>query len=446
VKRYASPPAEVPRIERRQIPAGFAGSTRTAVHVARLIREGASDFYVRQKAIDILLERGVPAKDYLGEIDALFRWVQRNVRYTRDPFRVEVLHAPRRMLELKAGDCDDMTILLGAMVKSVGHPVRIVLTGPNGRRPDLFSHIYLEAGLHGKWIPLDATMPHPMGWSPRAPVRLVLPVEEKSTDDNATTSTTSGSRNGSARTRSGATTTTSSGSPSHRAGARAWLAEKPSARHSPRGNSGARSESESAMGSAANASAPQTQSLAQGAAPLLLAERTSGAASTAHNSTDGGTAAQLGTATAQSAAAGPSSATRLRPATVRAADASLAAGGHSPRGDGPAGGPRRGDLEGAGRPSSLGGYVRDAAALYRRFTQLPVRSIRRVAHSRLMPPIVVELGRLVGLIYRSDKWVGRPRNYIHYMEEQPRLVCDVAGRRLFLIGGRYRVTARGIEG
>lgn len=103
-------------------------------------------------------------------------------------------------------------------------------------------------------------------------------------------------------------------------------------------------------------------------------------------------------------------------------------------------------MEGARRPSSLGGYVRDAAALYRRFTQLPVRSIRRVAHSRLMPPVVVELGRLVGLIYRSDKWVGRPRNYIHYMEQQPRLVCDVAGRRLFLIGGDYRVTARGIEG
>ena len=100
----------------------------TAAHVGRLIRDGAGDFYVRQKAIDILMERGVPAKDYLGEIDALFRWVQRHVRYTKDPFRIEVLHSARRMLELKAGDCDDMTIVLGALIKSVGHPVRIVLT------------------------------------------------------------------------------------------------------------------------------------------------------------------------------------------------------------------------------------------------------------------------------------------------------------------------------
>ena len=72
----------------------------------------------------------------LGEIKALFEWVQRNIRYTKDPFRVEVLHSPRRMLELRAGDCDDMAILLGAMLLSVGHPVRLVVTGPDPLRPD----------------------------------------------------------------------------------------------------------------------------------------------------------------------------------------------------------------------------------------------------------------------------------------------------------------------
>ena len=63
----------------------------------------------------------------------------------------------------EAGDCDDMTILLGALVKSVGHPVRVVLTGPDSRRPGLFSHIYLEARHHDQWIPLDATMPYAWG-------------------------------------------------------------------------------------------------------------------------------------------------------------------------------------------------------------------------------------------------------------------------------------------
>ena len=90
---------------------------------------------MRRRVVDILMAQRVRARDYLGEIKALFEWVQSNIRYTRDPHRVELLHSARRMLELRAGDCDDMTILLGAMLQSIGHPVRIVVVGPNPSRP-----------------------------------------------------------------------------------------------------------------------------------------------------------------------------------------------------------------------------------------------------------------------------------------------------------------------
>ena len=165
-----------PRIRRLLVPKGRAGTLASAVLIGRLICDGAKDFVVRQTAIQIFRACGVPAKDRLGEVRALFEFVRRHVRYTRDIYRVELLHTARRMLQLGAGDCDDMTILLGALVKSVGHPVRIVLTGPDPRRPDLFSHIYLEARYHDQWIPLDATMPYEMGWSPRTPVRQVLSI------------------------------------------------------------------------------------------------------------------------------------------------------------------------------------------------------------------------------------------------------------------------------
>jgi hypothetical protein len=161
------------------IPQGYPGTQRTAAHLRALIREGAKDFYVRQKAIDILLEKGVKAKDYVGEIRALFEWVQRNVRYTKDPFRLEVLHSARRLLELRAGDCDDMSILLGAMLEAIGHPVRLALAGPDPVRPRLFTHVYLEVYHRGRWIPLDATMPYPMGWEPRTIVKKVIPIERR---------------------------------------------------------------------------------------------------------------------------------------------------------------------------------------------------------------------------------------------------------------------------
>ena len=117
---YICPPRSQPRISLGQIPKGYAGTKKTVAYITGLVKEGAKDFCVRQTAIAILFHNGVPPKDYLGEIRTLFVWVQNNVRYTRDIHRVELLHSARRMLELQAGDCDDMTILLAAMLKAIG--------------------------------------------------------------------------------------------------------------------------------------------------------------------------------------------------------------------------------------------------------------------------------------------------------------------------------------
>jgi len=436
MNRYLPPPPETPRVDRRQIPSGLEGTRTTAAHVGRLIRDGAGDFYVRQKAIDILLERGVPAKDYLGEIDTLFRWVQRHVRYTKDPFRIEVLHSARRMLELKAGDCDDMTIVLGALIKSVGHQVRIVLTGPDPLRPDLFSHIYLEARHHDQWIPLDATMPYGMGWSPRTPVRQVLSIEEEHSDVRTDTATRSA-----ATSRAGAAAADASVS----ARARSWVAARTAARHSRGGRPTQRSPREGLVGAAPPAPAARAQSMGAHAPEIHLAEGPQRQTATANDRSLAGVAQESRAIARQPAAA---TVVDSPPQSSNAiVDASLAASGGASRRDTPAGGPPpAGATARLATSGPLGAAVRSAATLYRQFTRMPARSIERVAHARLMPPVVLEIGRLAGLVYRSSKWVGRPRTYIHFMDDPPRLVSDVTGRRLFIVGGSYRVTPRGIEG
>jgi transglutaminase-like putative cysteine protease len=157
-----------PRIRICRVPSGRRGTLVTAELIADMIRQGAKDFVVRQKAIQIFRRACVPAKDRWGEVSALFRWVRSHIRYTRDIYRVELLHTPRRMLDLCAGDCDDMTILLGSMLHSTGHPVRLALTGFRPERPHSYSHIYPEVNVHDRWIALDATMHKPMGWEPPA--------------------------------------------------------------------------------------------------------------------------------------------------------------------------------------------------------------------------------------------------------------------------------------
>jgi transglutaminase-like putative cysteine protease len=140
----------------------------TARLIANLIRDGAKDFCVRQKAIEIFRSYRVRPKDRFGEVCAVFDWVRRNIRYTRDIFRVELLHTAGRMLELRAGDCDDMTILLGAMLMATGHPVRLILAGFRRHKPHVYSHIYPEVNIRGRWLAIDATMPRPIGWAPPA--------------------------------------------------------------------------------------------------------------------------------------------------------------------------------------------------------------------------------------------------------------------------------------
>ena len=85
--------------------------------------------------------------------------------------------------------------------------------------------------------------------------------------------------------------------------------------------------------------------------------------------------------------------------------------------------------------------------LYQRFNRFSPDTYERVQHSRVMPPVAVDLGELAGIIYRSDKWQqGEPRTYIHFMKDPPHLVSNVQGDRLYIVGGSYRVTERGIEG
>lgn len=81
------------------------------------------------------------------------------------------------------------------------------------------------------------------------------------------------------------------------------------------------------------------------------------------------------------------------------------------------------------------------------FHRFPPPQIVRTPCCRLIPKMLVHLGHLRGLIYSSDKGNrGRRKTYIHFMDTPPHLACDSQGTQLYILGGRYRITSRGIEG
>jgi hypothetical protein len=93
------------------------------------------------------------------------------------------------------------------------------------------------------------------------------------------------------------------------------------------------------------------------------------------------------------------------------------------------------------------GGVQQGTDLYRTFHSFGPCRLTIAGRSRIMPPMVLDLGELVGVMYRSDKGQpGRPRTFIHRMEDPPRLVSNIEGTQLYIVGGSYRVTHRGIVG
>jgi hypothetical protein len=99
-------------------------------------------------------------------------------------------------------------------------------------------------------------------------------------------------------------------------------------------------------------------------------------------------------------------------------------------------------------PESMQQRERELARARRLFEAFAGFAAPRVASPRIertVPEVLVDLGALRGVVYTKDHREPR-RTYIHFMEDPPRLLCDARGRQLYVLGGTYRVTRRGLEG
>jgi len=125
------------------------------------IRTGKKTLPVRLLAID--LTTALPQKDFHGEVSKIFYFVRDRIRYVKDIRGVETLQQPDKTLELKAGDCDDKSILLASLLESIGHPTRLIAVG---FRPGSFSHVFVQTRVGSNWVSLETTEPNDLGWQP----------------------------------------------------------------------------------------------------------------------------------------------------------------------------------------------------------------------------------------------------------------------------------------
>jgi len=151
------------------LPDGASGIKKTLEYMHDFANEAKTMPIVRELSIRILQK--VKNKDWIAELTAIQEWVMQNVRYTLDVDGVETLQRPDVTLTLSSGDCDDHSALVGAMLQSVGYPVRFVAIG----EADDYQHVYCEAMIPtGQWFSVETTERVPVGWEPDHLVRMVV--------------------------------------------------------------------------------------------------------------------------------------------------------------------------------------------------------------------------------------------------------------------------------
>jgi transglutaminase-like putative cysteine protease len=131
--------------------AGPDGTKQTTDRMAGIVRDAVYDpFLICRRAAEQIVQR-TPGGDRVAEMRALFRWIFRHVRYTRDPGFLEYLQDPRALLFaidtrwLAFGDCDDHAMLMATLCWMLRIPTVFVLTA---RRSDAdFGHVYAAAQL-----------------------------------------------------------------------------------------------------------------------------------------------------------------------------------------------------------------------------------------------------------------------------------------------------------
>lgn len=134
--------------------------------IGKAIRDGSHYMPIRNHAA-ALASRAAP-KDYLGQVQHIWKDFVKRWRYVNDPLGTETVavsgpaihglimgtHVPQGR---GYGDCDDASVAIGAMLTGIGREVRIATSANRKTRPgSIFSHVYVQAKIPRLgWITVD---------------------------------------------------------------------------------------------------------------------------------------------------------------------------------------------------------------------------------------------------------------------------------------------------
>jgi len=171
----------------RNIGNGDAAIMKTLSHMIRLARRDARtpDVKTLAKRLSSNCTSGDTIKQEFCKVKAAFDWVVDNITYKFDhqhvsewadvpnPSNTEFLIAPKHQLGVLVGDCDDMSMMLAALLGAMGFKVKFKVIAWRGQE---YTHVYVEVLMPNaegeyRWIPMDPVAgKNGFGWE-KSPVK-----------------------------------------------------------------------------------------------------------------------------------------------------------------------------------------------------------------------------------------------------------------------------------
>ena len=149
------------------LPKGYLGTRETIVNMKNLVDQAKKQESIIKLARKIVYK--APERDQRAEVDAIFRWVQQNVRFVNDPWGVETLTEPWHLIndEFPSEDCDGLSTLFNSLCAAAGYNTAFRTIKAERANPNEFTHVYSVVEINGKWVPADPSQKdRPLGWEP----------------------------------------------------------------------------------------------------------------------------------------------------------------------------------------------------------------------------------------------------------------------------------------
>lgn len=121
-----------------------------AQDIGKLINKGSNSVLIEAYRFQIDLK----AKTEGSFLSNLLHETANRITYTPEPEGRDDWQEVETTLLKKIGDCEDFTILIGAVLLHAGYPVLLKFTASK----DLFDHVYPITWDGKEWVALDATL------------------------------------------------------------------------------------------------------------------------------------------------------------------------------------------------------------------------------------------------------------------------------------------------